>query len=91
LYAKALIETGLCDWPALIERMTAGPARAIGRPLGTLAEGALADVTIIDPNASWTVNTEKFRSRSRNCPYHGWKLTGRAVATLVAGEIKFTL
>jgi dihydroorotase len=91
LYAKALIETGLCDWPVLIERMTAGPARAIGRPLGTLAPGALADVTIIDPQAAWTVDTGAFRSRSRNCPYHGWKLIGRAIATIVAGEVKFTL
>jgi dihydroorotase len=91
LYAKALVKTGLCDWPALIERMTVGPARAIKRPLGTLAAGALADVTIIDPQASWTVDTGKFRSRSRNCPYHGWKLVGRAIATIVAGQLKFTL
>ncbi|MCJ7544466.1 MAG: amidohydrolase family protein, partial [Phycisphaerae bacterium] len=91
LYVKALVQTGLMDWPALIERMTAGPARAIQRPLGTLAAGAPADVTIIDPEARWTVDIGAFRSRARNCPYHGWKLTSRAVATLVAGEVKFTL
>ena len=91
LYAKALIETGFCDWPALIERMTVGPARAIRRPIGTLAPGALADVTIIDPKARWTVDIALFRSRARNCPYHGWKLLGRPVATIVAGELKFSL
>jgi dihydroorotase len=37
------------------------------------------------------VDTGKFRSRSRNCPYHGWKLVGRAIATIVAGQLKFTL
>lgn len=88
LYAKALIDSALCDWPVLIERMTAGPARAIDRPLGTLAVGAAADVTIIDPKRQWTVNVGSFKSKSRNCPYHGWKLKGRATTTIVAGQIK---
>jgi len=91
LYAKALVDTGLCGWPTLIERMTAGPARVIGRPLGTLGAGAVADVTIIDPKRRWTVNVAAFKSRSRNCPYHGWKLKGRAVTTIVAGRIKHQL
>jgi dihydroorotase len=91
LYAKALVQTHLCDWPALIERMTIGPARAINRPLGTLAIGAPADVTIIDPKVRWTVDTGKFRSRSRNCPYDGWQLVGRPVVTIVAGQVKFSL
>jgi len=91
LYAKALIEPGLCDWPTLIARMTAGPARAINRPLGTLAAGAEADVTIIDPDRRWTVRVGRFASRSRNCPYDGWKLTGRATCTIVGGTIKHRL
>jgi len=91
LYAKALIQTELMDWPGLIERMTLGPARAIGRPLGTLAAGAAADVTLIDPKARWTVDVGKFRSRSRNCPYDGWKLVGRPVTTIVGGQVKFSL
>jgi len=91
LYAKALVQTELVDWPELIERMTIAPARAINRPLGRLAVGAAADVTIIDPKARWTVDTGKFRSRSRNCPYDGWRLVGRAVTTIVAGQVKFAL
>jgi len=91
LYAKALIATGLMDWPALIQRMTVGPASVIQRPLGRLTVGADADLTVIDPKARWTVDTSAFRSRSRNCPYHGWKLIGRPVATLVAGQVKFAL
>jgi dihydroorotase len=89
LYAKALIDSGAMGWPALIARMTANPARVLRRPLGTLAVGAQADVTIIDPNRRWTVKVDQWRSRSRNCPYDGWKLTAQAVATIVAGMVKY--
>ncbi len=88
LYVKALIETGVIDWPALIARLTAGPAAVIGSDLGTLKPGSPADITIIDPKANWTVKVASFASRSRNCPYDGWKLKGRAVCTIVGGEIK---
>ena len=89
LYAKALIDSGLMDWPALIARMTAGPARVLDLPTGTLAAGADADVTIIDPKKRWTVRMDRWASKSRNCPYDGWKLKGRPVATIVAGQIKY--
>lgn len=89
LYAKALIDTGLMDWPGLIERMTAGPARVLQRDTGTLTVGAEADVTVIDPKRRWTVNVANWRSRSRNCPYHGWRLRGRPTATIVAGKVKY--
>ena len=88
LYVKALIDTGVLDWPALIERMTVNPARAISRPLGTLSPGAAADVVLIDPSTPFTVDVKGFRSKSRNCPYHGWDLHARAVCTLVNGQIK---
>jgi len=91
LYAKALIDTGLMDWADLVARMTTGPAGVIDQPLGVLAKGAVADVTIIDPNRRWTVNVDKFASKSRNCPYHGWRLKGRPVTTIVAGAVKFNL
>ncbi|MHC4983637.1 MAG: dihydroorotase [Planctomycetota bacterium] len=94
LYVRALIETKLLDWPALIKCLTAAPAAVINHGqsgLGTLGVGAPADVTLIDPRARWRVNTDRFISRSRNCPYHGWRLKGRAVATIVAGQIKFML
>ena len=89
LYVKALIDTKLLDWPGLIARMTINPARVIGQELGTLAAGAVADVTIIDPNRRWTVRAERFRSKSRNCPYDGWRLRGRPVMTIVGGVIKY--
>ena len=88
LYVKALVTTKLLTWPQLIARMTTGPAAVIGQPLGALSVGAVADVTVIDPKKRWTVRVADFASKARNCPYDGWRLKGRAVATIVAGRIK---
>ncbi len=88
LYAKALIETKLLDWPAMIERMTVNPAAVIGLAAPTLQVGAVADVTVIDPKKRWTVRAEKFQSKSRNCPHEGWKIKGKAVAAIVGGDVK---
>ncbi|HOM16417.1 MAG TPA: amidohydrolase family protein, partial [Thermoguttaceae bacterium] len=88
--ATRLIEPGLLDWPTAIEKMTINPARILGLPKGTLAVGADADVTIIDPEARWTVDPKQFRSKSCNTPFAGWKLKGRAVATIVGGRVKYT-
>ncbi|MBW8001977.1 MAG: dihydroorotase [Planctomycetes bacterium] len=89
LFVKALIESKILDWPKLIELMTAKPAKIIGIDKGTLTKGAQADVTIIDPNAEYVVDVEKFHSKSRNCPYNGWKLKGKVEKTIVSGEIRF--
>jgi len=88
LFAKALIESGKMDWPAMIDRMTHRPAKILGLPKGRLAVGDDADVTLIDPNAEWVVDLSESKSKSRNCPYDGWTLRGRAVATIVGGEVK---
>jgi len=90
LYVKALVEPGVLDWPGLIRLMTAGPARVIGVDKGTLGKGKQADVTIIDPQAEYAVDVNTFRSKSRNCPYHGWRLRGKVEKTIVAGEIRFS-
>jgi dihydroorotase len=75
--------------PALvIERLTAAPARILGLSgRGSLAEGTVADVTVIDPKAKWTVDPGSFRSKSRNCPFAGRELTGRARAVFVGGKL----
>jgi dihydroorotase len=92
LYVKALVEPGHVSWPRLIELMTTRAARIVKLPQkGTLASGADADITIIDPNLKWTLDAESFASKSRNCPFHGWQLTGRAIATVVGGEVKWEL
>ena len=92
LYAKALVEPGHVTWMRLIEMMTSKQAQIAKLPnKGTLAVGADADVTIIDPKAEWTIDVEQFQSKSRNCPFHRWKVTGRAVTTIVGGEVKWSL
>jgi len=89
LYVRALVEPGHIDWLRLIDLMTRRPAQILGIPRGTIAEGTVADITLIDPNRAWTIDPARFRSKSRNCPYAGWKVKGRAVATIVAGEVKW--
>ncbi len=90
LYVRALIEPGILDWPGLISLMTNRPAAAMGINRGRLAEGGRADVTIIDPDAQYTINTDKFYSKSGNCPYNGWKVTAKVEKTIVNGEIRFS-
>ena len=82
-----LVATGLLDLSQLIERMSCAPARAMGldERVGSLAEGLLADVTLIDPRAEWTVDPATFLSMSRNTPFGGRQLRCRAVRTLVGG------
>ncbi len=89
LYVKALIEPGILDWPGLIELMTARPAKIIGVDKGTLGKGKQADVTIIDPDCEYKIDVKKFRSKSKNCPYHGWQVKGKVEKTIVGGEIRF--
>ncbi|MFA5784430.1 MAG: dihydroorotase [Phycisphaerae bacterium] len=91
LYVKALIEPKIIDWPALIRLLTVSPARIIGVDKGTLTPGKQADVAIIDPDFEYIVDTAAFRSKSRNCPYQGWSLKGKAVVTIVGGEIRYKL
>jgi len=89
LYRKALIETGVCDWPQMLAMLTWRPAQIINVEKGSLAVGDRADVVVIDPDAAWTIDATKFHSKSRNCPYQGWTVKGKVLYTLVAGEIRF--
>jgi len=86
--ALALVHQGVITPARLVELMAVNPARLLRLPLaGTLATGAPADVTVIDPDRQWTVDPATFRSRSHNMPYTGMKLKGLAILTIVAGEI----
>ena len=91
LAATRLVASGRIGWPRLIEAMSTLPARILGIERGTLAPGAVGDVTIIDPGMEWRVDASKFRSKSANSPFDRWTLHGRAVATIVAGRVKFRL
>jgi len=73
-------------FPRLIEMYTANPAKLLRLPKGTLAVGAAADVTLINPDLEWVYRVDLGRSKSRNSPFDGWELKGRAVRTIVAGR-----
>ena len=75
----------------LIEMFTVEPAKLLKLDAGALSIGAKADVTLIDPDREWTVDASKFESLSRNTPFHGWKLKGRAVRTIVGGKTVWAL
>jgi dihydroorotase len=80
-----LVRAGRLDLPTLVARFTAGPARLLNLPGGSLAAGAPADITILDLERSWTVEPGRFLSRSRNTPFGGWTGQGGPVLTLVGG------
>jgi dihydroorotase len=71
--------------------MSTRPAEIVKLPKGTLRDGADADATIIDPRLEWTVDFERFKTKSCNGPYNGWKLRGRATHTIVGGEVKWEI
>jgi dihydroorotase len=83
----ALVRKGALSERRLIEALTAGPARAFGLPGGSLARGALADLAVLDPAAEWTLDAARLRSKSRNTPWKGRRLTGRCLLTVVGGRV----
>ena len=89
LVITRLIQPGHLDWRAALEKMTINPARILGIEKGTLEIGADADVTIINPEYRWTVNPSNFLSKSKNTPFAGAELTGRADTVIVGGRVKF--
>jgi dihydroorotase len=82
---------GKVDIKRLIEMYTVEPANLLRLKAGTLSVGAVADVTLIDPELNWTVDVSRFQSASRNSPFDGWKLKGRAVRTVVGGKTVWAL
>ncbi len=81
----------IIDVARLIEMYTVEPARLLKIGAGTLSVGAPGDVTLIDPALEWTVKADDFQSASRNSPFGGWKLMGRAVRTIVSGKTVWKL
>jgi len=84
-----LVHRSLISAPRLVEMMSLNPAALLRLDAGTLGIGGVADITVIDPDLEWTVMPEKFLSKSRNTPFAGMRLKGRAVLTIVGGEIVF--
>ncbi len=87
----ALVEEGVLTLEAAVAKLTEAPAKAFGLAKGTLAPGADADVTLVDPQAQWEIDPTRFRSKSRNTPFAGWKVKGRVTTTLVKGRVVYEL
>jgi dihydroorotase len=84
-----LIVPGHLTWLQLIEKLTINPARVLGLNRGTLKPGVIADVTLIDPDVEWSIDPATFHGKSRNTPFGGKKVRGRAVMALVGGVVKY--
>ena len=84
-----LVKTGVVTMQRAVELTSRGPASILGLPGGCIEKGAPADVTVVDTDILWTVTEEWLRSKSKNSPYLGHELTGRAVMTFSRGEIVF--
>ncbi len=99
LYAEALVGTGLIDWPRLVALLTIEPAKLCNLDpsrrgkdgLGVLQEGGVADLTLIDPDLTWTLSRETLAGSSWNTPFLGRELKGRAVMTMCDGLVRFRL
>ena len=87
LILTRVVGEGVIDLATMVERMSCQPARAFRLPGGTLREGSVADVTVLDLGAEWIVDSAAFLSKSRNTPFDGWKLKGAPRYTIVGGAL----
>ena len=85
----ALVKSGHMDLIGLIARMSSAPAHLLKLPAGQLAVGGNADLILVDPEETWTVDPEKLHGKSRNTPFKGMALTGKVKATLCRGSVVF--
>jgi dihydroorotase len=85
----ALVDEGVLSLESAVDKLSTAPAKVFGLTKGTLAVGADADVTIVDQQEQWEVDPAKFRSKSRNTPFAGWKVKGRVRTTIVGGRVVF--
>jgi len=86
-----LVDRGILTIPQLVDRMSCLTAKVFHLPGGTLAPGAIADVTVFDPARAWVVDPKAFKSKGRNTPYGGQTLRGRATHTVVGGRVVHAL
>ncbi|MCX7858035.1 MAG: dihydroorotase [Deltaproteobacteria bacterium] len=85
----SLFHDGILDLKDLIKKMTINPAKLINVPYGVLSEGKVADLIVFDPYKEWVVNKDEFVSKGKNTPFHGWKLKGKNLITIVGGKLVY--
>ena len=85
----ALVDEGVLSLESAVDKLSTAPAKVFGLAKGTLAIGADADVAVVDQQEQWEVDPAKFRSKSRNTPFGGWKVKGRVTTTIVGGRVVF--
>ena len=86
----SLVHEGVLSLTALLAKMTVNPARLLGLPYGELAPGKPADLIVFSDSAEWTVDREAFLSKGRNTPFHGWRLKGKNLVTIVSGKVVYS-
>jgi dihydroorotase len=82
-----LVKTGKMTLGEMLKKMTFNPSEILNLNLGEIAVGKIADLTVLDPDEVWTVDVNKFSSKSKNSPYDGYTLSGKAHMTIVGGEV----
>lgn len=82
-----LVSGGVLSLSEMIQKLTQGPAQILRREIGRIRVGDCADITMIDPNLEWTAQGESFKSKSKNSPFIGWKMKGKAVTVIVSGKV----
>ena len=85
----ALVHDGLLTLKELLRKFTVNPARLLNLPYGNLREESVADLIIFDPDAEWVVDKSRFASKGKNTPFHGWKLKGKNLLTMVEGKVVY--
>ena len=90
LVVTNLINKKVLSWPQAIAKLTSNPSRILNLKAGRIKRDYPADLTIIDPKASWVVDPSKFKSKSRNSPFGGKRLWGMVRGTVVDGRIAYT-
>lgn len=89
--AEAMIQPGLADWARLIEWFTLGPVRVLHRCRKGIVPGANVELTLIDPDATWCVNPDRFLSMGRNTPFAGRTLVGQPVGTMRGSSVAMSV
>ncbi len=89
LVSTYLISKGYLSWADVTRKLSYNPARILNLEGGSLDDGSIADITIINPEKKWTVKADKFRSQSKNSPFIGWKLKGQVDKTILGGKVVF--